>query len=195
MSLPAIVTASLWLAWLAYWGVAARGAKPILRRESAGSRALHVGPLFICALLLVEPRIVMPSVLVRRFLPDQTLLRWVGVAVVAGGLSFAVWARRHLAGNWSGAVVLKAGHSLVRSGPYALVRHPIYAGLLLAVLGSALELGELRGLLALACAVVSVTSRVLAEDALMAATFGAEYREYRQRTPALLPFSNLTTHP
>jgi len=70
--------------------------------------------------------------------PQTPISFWSGAALVAIGLIFAGWARAHLAGNWSGTVTLKQDHSLTRSGPYRLARHPIYTGLLLAILGSAL---------------------------------------------------------
>ncbi|MFI4997345.1 MAG: methyltransferase family protein [Hyphomicrobiales bacterium] len=183
----AIIVAALWLSWLVYWFVAARTAKTTLRRETPWARALHVGPLLVCAILLSFPRF-WPPLLGRRFLPDEILLAWLGVALVACGLAFAVWARRHLGGNWSGAVALKTGHTLIRSGPYALVRHPIYSGLLLAILGSAVSIGEWRALIGFALALFALMNRVKAEDALMEQAFGAQYRDYRRVTPALLPF-------
>jgi protein-S-isoprenylcysteine O-methyltransferase Ste14 len=179
--------AVLWIGWLAYWGILARRAKATLRRETAVSRALHVGPLLLCGALLALPRIL-PAPLHDRFLPNDAIIHWLAVLATACGLAFAIWARRHLGGNWSGAVVLKADHRLIRSGPYRLVRHPIYAGLFVALLGSVVGIGEWRGLIGLALAAIAIISRVRAEDALMAETFGTEYEDYRRRTPAVLPF-------
>ncbi|MFI5013400.1 MAG: methyltransferase family protein [Hyphomicrobiales bacterium] len=178
---------ALWAAWALYWFVVARDVKATLRRETPAARLLHVGPLLICAVLFVAPRIL-PAALDRRFLPSAFLLSWIGSLMVAAGLAFAVWARRHLGRNWSGAVALKREHALIRSGPYRFVRHPIYAGLLLAILGSAVAFGEWRGLLGLAFAFIAIIHRVRAEDALMSETFGEEYRDYRRHTKALLPF-------
>ena len=70
--------------------------------------------------------------------------------MVAAGLAFAVWARVYLGRNWSGTVTVKQDHELIRSGPYGFVRHPIYTGLLLAMLGTAIAIGEWRGLVAFA---------------------------------------------
>jgi protein-S-isoprenylcysteine O-methyltransferase Ste14 len=185
--IAAFIVAGLWLSWLVYWLVAARTAKATLRRETPWARALHVGPLFLCAILLSFPRLAPPP-LGRRFLPDDILLAWLGVALVACGLAFAIWARQHLGGNWSGTVALKSGHTLIRSGPYALVRHPIYSGLLLAILGSVVRIGEWRTLIGFALALFAIMNRVKAEDALMQQAFGAQYRDYWRGTPALLPF-------
>ena len=181
------VLAALWVGWFLYWLLEARNAKPTLRRETALERAFHVGPLIVCAVLLASPSLL-PRSLDRGFPPDDLLLRWVGLALTGCGIAFAVWARRHLGGNWSSVVALKAGHALIRSGPYRLVRHPIYAGLLLAILGTVVVIGEWRGLIGLGFALFAIVNRARAEDALMEQTFGEEYREYRRRTPALPPF-------
>ncbi len=185
--LPGALVALLWLSWLLYWGIAARGVKVNLRKETAASRILHVGPLVLCGVFLSVPGILSPW-FDRRFLPDAAATHWLGVVVVACGLGFAIWARRHLAGNWSGSVALKAGHDLIRSGPYRFVRHPIYAGLLAAIFGSVIEIGRWRGLVGLAFAIFAIAGRIRAEDALMQDTFGDEYLAYRRLTPALLPF-------
>ena len=67
-----------------------------------------------------------------------------GVLGCVLGLLVTIWARRTLAGNWSSDVTFKQGHELMRSGPYRFVRHPIYTGLLVMGLGSAIEIGRLR---------------------------------------------------
>jgi len=80
----------------------------------------------LAAILLVEPR-SLPAVLRERVLPPELASLALGAVVVAAGLGFAVWARRHLGRNWSAAVTLKKDHALIRTGPYRYVRHPIYA--------------------------------------------------------------------
>ena len=185
--LPGAIVAVLWLSWLAYWGIAALGAKTTLREETPGSRLFHVGPLLLCGLFLSVPGILTPT-FDHRFLPDDAVAHWLAVLVVACGLGFAIWARVHLGGNWSGSVALKAGHDLVRSGPYRFVRHPIYTGLLVAILGSVIEIGAWRALVGFTCALLAIAGRVRAEDALMQEIFGDEYLAYRRRTAALLPF-------
>lgn len=109
-----------------------------------------------------------------------------GVVLLAAGLGFSVWARRHLGRNWSAQVVVKEGHSLVRTGPYRYVRHPIYTGILLAFLGTVVTIGEWRGVLALLCALVSFAVKSRLEEARMRETF-PEYREYERETAALVP--------
>lgn len=177
----------LWVAWGVYWSVAARDVKVTLRPTTFSARLLHAGPLVICALLFLVPRVV-PEGLDRRFLPQSQVVEAIGTVMVAVGLAFAVWARHHLGPNWSSVVELKRDHVLIQSGPYRVVRHPIYTGLLLGLLGSCVALGEWRGLLGSVLAFTAILLRVRAEDALMARSFGETYRIYRRETPALVPY-------
>jgi protein-S-isoprenylcysteine O-methyltransferase Ste14 len=109
-----------------------------------------------------------------------------GAVIAASGLGFAVWARRHLGEYWSGAITLKEGHRLIRSGPYALVRHPIYSGIIFATLGTAIALDQYRGLLALAIIVESLVRKLRTEEAWLTQEFGGEYLQYKREVRALL---------
>ena len=97
-----------------------------------------------------------------RFLPDTMIVYLLGLLMVVAGLAFAIWARVHLGRNWSGTVTVKENHELIRSGPYAIVRHPIYTGLLLAVLGTAIVFGEWRGLLAFCFLTIALSAQTAA---------------------------------
>ena len=125
--------------------------------------------------------------LAARFLPRVAGWFWLGLVLVALGLAFSVAARIWLGRNWSSMVTLKRDHELIRSGPYRWVRHPIYTGLLLAVLGSAIALGEWRGLIALALIIAAFLRKISIEERFLAPQFGAAYRGYRDEVPALLP--------
>jgi protein-S-isoprenylcysteine O-methyltransferase Ste14 len=183
----ALLIPALWAMWGVYWAIASAFAKPVRRRESAASRASHVVPLVAGAALLASWRLAGPT-LDARFLPHGLAWFWLGTAMVVAGLLFAVAARRHLGGNWSGIVTLKQDHTLTRSGPYRLVRHPIYTGLLLAVLGTAVAEGEWRGLVAFAAVLVAFLRKVRIEEQFMLEAFGEEYARYRREVPALLPW-------
>ena len=113
---------------------------------------------------------------------------WLGAVLTAAGLLFTVWARRHIGRNWSAIVTIKEGHEFIASGPYAIVRHPIYTGLLLAFTGSALALGESRGVLAVAIVAWSLWRKLRLEERWMQQHFGEAYQEYCRRVAALLPF-------
>lgn len=176
---------SLWLAWLAYWWISSRGAKANRRRESFTSRASHGLPLIVAAALMVHRPV---AFLAARVLPANLPLFVAGTAVVAIGLLFCVWARVHLGANWSASVTVKQGHELVRTGPYRLVRHPIYTGLLLALIGTALARGDIQGFAAVAIAGAAFWQKLRIEERWMQETFGDAYARYRAEVPALVPF-------
>ena len=123
-----------------------------------------------------------------RFLPVTAIWPRIGLALTILGLGFAVWARIHLGRFWSGAVTLKENHELIRSGPYAFVRHPIYTGLLTAAAGTALARGTLAALLGLVAIGVACWLKIRAEEKLLTNHFGDTYLEYRRQVPALIPF-------
>ena len=176
---------AMWLAWAVFWAVAAHHTKPARWRESVGSRTLHAAPLLACAALLAEPR-WLPPILSARVAPAGPLFSLLGAVIVATGLGFAVWARAHLGRNWSGIVTVKEGQALVRTGPYRAVRHPIYTGLLLALTGTAMAIGEWRGVLAVIFALIGFLWKIHVEEKCMRENF-PEYRQYRRQTVALIP--------
>jgi protein-S-isoprenylcysteine O-methyltransferase Ste14 len=178
----------LWLAWAAYWWIGSRNVKQTQREESLLSRWGHLGPLVVAGGLLAV-RHTGIDVLDTRLpgLPIVLALP-LGALLTAAGLAFATWARRHIGRNWSATVTLKAGHELVTSGPYALVRHPIYTGLLLALSGSALAGDRWSGLLATLIALVSLWRKLRLEERWMRERFGAQYDAYARQVKALVPF-------
>jgi protein-S-isoprenylcysteine O-methyltransferase Ste14 len=119
---------AMWLSWAIYWFWAARHAKATERREPIASRLLHIVPLLVAVWLLWGGRVSV-AFLNERLFPWAPWEFWIGALVTAPGLLFTVWARIHLGRNWSGTVTIKQGHELIETGPYALVRHPIYTGL------------------------------------------------------------------
>lgn len=177
---------TLWLAWVIYWIVAARRVKPVVWRESRLSRASHHLPLLVAFGLLALPS--MPGWLGAQWLEQSWILLAVGAGLVVAGLLFSVWARVVLGGNWSGTVTLKQGHEIVRRGPYRWIRHPIYTGLLLAFCGSALALGQWRGLIGLALLFAAYWRKIHLEERRLEQHFGAAYADYRRRSWALIPF-------
>jgi len=178
---------ALWYLWLAGWIISALRTKRVLRAESIASRLSHLIPLGLGIALLVSRRLAGPWLATRLY--SQTVWTfWSGAALVAFGLGFAVWARVHLAGNWSGTVTLKQDHSLTRSGPYRLARHPIYTGILLAILGSAIAEAEWRGYAAFALIILAFLRKIAIEERFLTAQFGDAYARYRAEVPALIPW-------
>ena len=153
---------------LAGYGVQQQGDP---RREPLSARLLHVVPLVVAGVLIGVRD--MPWPLMLRVWPRSLSLYWLGVALVAAGLAFAVWARVHLGRNWSGSVTVKEAHELIRTGPYGYVRHPIYTGLIAAMLGTVIASGTVRALLALVIVVVSLLRKLRTEEAFMRETFPA----------------------
>lgn len=180
------VIAALWIAWLVYWLVASRNVKATRWRESGASQMVS-RVLFALAVLCSALPQRMPPVLRGRLFPPSPVLSALGAALVAAGLLVAVWARRHLGRNWSATITLKEDHALIRTGPYAYVRHPIYTGVLVGLVGTAIAIGEWRGVLAVACALGAIVWRVHVEERELRGIF-PHYDEYRRETAALVPF-------
>ena len=160
-----------------------RGAK---QRESLFTRLPHLAAMIVALILLLERRAHFGP-LERRFLPNFQTGIWIGIGVTACGMALAIWARSHLGANWSAAITIRTSHSLVSTGPYARLRHPIYSGLLFAFTGTALARGEWRGLLALAIALIVWSIKARKEESWLRDEFGAQFEEYSQRTGFLLP--------
>jgi protein-S-isoprenylcysteine O-methyltransferase Ste14 len=189
-SLYDLPLALLWLAWLAYWIIAARNVKPTRRRESLVSRLMTIVLTALAAALLAV-RGQKLTWLHARFLPQTMIGYWLGLLMVVLGLAFAVWARAHLGRNWSGTVTVKEDHELIRTGPYGIVRHPIYTGLLFAILGSTVAFGEWRGLLAFGLLTIAFLFKLRREERFMSESFPNDYARYRVEVPALIPFIHI----
>jgi len=178
---------ALWIFWLAYWVVVARATHETRRREGFGSRLSHYGPLIAGGLCLGVPNIL-GAALEQPFRTATLTWLLLANALVVIGLGFSALARVWLGRNWSAEVTVKQGHELVRSGPYALVRHPIYTGLLLALTGTALMIGKWRALIGLVLLVVALLRKLTIEERFMTEQFGEAYVHYRAEVPALIPF-------
>lgn len=186
--MPALLIPVLWLLWLGYWLLRARDNKASLRREDRRARAGRLLFMATAGLLLMLPAPLRHGLLGHPLWPVSLGLAWAGCALTAAGLGFAVWARLHLGRNWSGTVTIKQDHELIRSGPYGLSRHPIYTGLLTALLGSALASGHAGSLLALLLIGVVLGGKMRLEERWMEEIFGEQYRRYRAEVKAIIPF-------
>ena len=186
MITPVKVSMALWLGWLAFWLIAARSTATTVARQAVAARLAHLVFVWAGAALLFGH----PHQLVTWYqpiVPGDAWVRWGGVVLVVLGIGFTVWARVHLGRFWSATVTLKAEHALIRSGPYALSRHPIYTGLLLALVGTAISRGTSADAAGLVLIVLGVLLKIRQEEALLLAHFGTAYRAYRQEVPMLIP--------
>jgi len=172
-----VVIAVIWVVFWIGWLVAAATAKESVGPRRCGVRSFSA----IAAFLLI------------RFghfggLGTQSpVLGAIGAVVFATGLALAVWARVYLGRNWGMPMTQRAEPELVTSGPYAAVRHPIYTGVLLALLGGSIAINVIGIVLVLVLGANFYYS-ALVEERNMAASFPSEYPEYQARTKMMLPF-------
>jgi protein-S-isoprenylcysteine O-methyltransferase Ste14 len=171
----------------AVWLFGLLSAKPTARTQSSGSRLLEMG-LTILAFCLVFTPYFQSGWRALNFVPNSDLAGAIGLLLVLLGVAFSIWARLVLGGNWSSAVTVKQGHTLICRGPYTIVRHPIYTGLLFALLGVAIIVGQVRGLLGVGVLALAYWLKLRMEERFMLEQFGADYRRYQERVKALIPY-------
>ena len=175
-----------WSVFLVYWAITAVGTKPSVKRESVCGRAPQMVLVVLGAVLVF--RSDTPFELLRqRFVPRHPLLAGSGVLLTWLGIAIAIWARYHIGQNWSGRVTLKEDHQLIRTGPYARMRHPIYSGIALALLGTAMVIGEWRALIGVLLITSAHILKARKEEAWLGARFGKAYEDYRNVSGFLLP--------
>ena len=185
MITPGNVIAALWLVWLLGWLLAAAWTASTVAEQSVGARLAHSVFIWAGAALLFMRGDY--GILLGAIIPRASWISWLGVALVAAGLGFAGWARMHLGRLWSGSVTLREGHAIVQTGPYGMARHPIYTGLLLALIGTVLTHGTVAALAGFLLILVGVILKIRQEESLMLEHFGADYQAYRRNVPALIP--------
>jgi protein-S-isoprenylcysteine O-methyltransferase Ste14 len=178
MTAPQLIIVVLWLTFWAYWGLSAT-------RSKAGTRSWRGMPLR--ALLGIAVILLFGVVNSRSLEVHGGVLPVIGIVFVACGLGFAVWARLHIGRNWGMPMTIKEEPELVTSGPYRLVRHPIYTGILTAVVGTALAVNLLVLAVAAVLAIFFVYSATV-EERNLGAIFPRAYPAYRARTKMLIPF-------
>ena len=177
----------VWIAFIVYWRIKAAKTKTTQRHEPAARGILRALAFVFVIVLLSTPRIPLPW-LYHQLWATGLWPFCIGATITVAGLLFAIWARQHLASNWSSAVTLKQDHELIMRGPYRFVRHPIYTGLLLMLGGTTLISGRLGAIAGLASGFLGLWIKLRQEEALMMRHFPADYRKYKANSKALLPF-------
>jgi protein-S-isoprenylcysteine O-methyltransferase Ste14 len=180
-------TSLLWLLLSAVWLGSLPFVKPTLHRSTRSSRIQHL-ILFAAGLYLLFGTSSTSDWLNQPLWKVTLPIAFVGLSLTLCGVAFGIWARLTLGENWSGTPTIKQNHTLILRGPYRIVRHPIYTGLLVAFLGSAVERGLVRNLLAVPVCAVALWIKSTVEEDFMEHRFGAEYLRYRARVSALVPF-------
>jgi protein-S-isoprenylcysteine O-methyltransferase Ste14 len=176
-----------WMALIVVWVVGALRTKRTIQSQSRGSQLLYTVILIAGVCLIFAKQSGIPW-LDHQLYPVTVPIALVGLLAVLMGVAFSVWARLMLGGNWSNRVTVKENHTLVRTGPYRIVRHPIYSGILLGMLGSALQRGGIRCFVGVLICGFSFWLKTRAEERFMVQSFGEQYLQYRHRVKALAPF-------
>lgn len=184
---PDLYVQAAWIVAGTIWAVAAIKAKRTVRIEKRGSRMGHVLPLAVALALIFSSKLRIGPLAWRAF-PVSWISGILGLIFTIGGVGFAIWARWFLGGNWSSMVTIKQDHTLIRTGPYAVVRHPIYAGLLLAMLGTAIAFDEFGAFLGVVLALATWLAKARIEESFLLSQFGEAYVQYRQCVKTLIPF-------
>jgi protein-S-isoprenylcysteine O-methyltransferase len=176
-----------WIAAAVVWLVGGFLTKTTVRSQSASSRLLEILPMAVVFLLFFVNQSLLEWTSVR-FVPATFGWQSLGAAMTVAGVIVAMWSRFYIGRNWSAQVTVKEDHELIRSGPYSVVRHPIYSGFLLDILGTAIYVGQLRGLLAVLLAALAWKIKSMREETFMEDQFGEQYVQYRREVKALVPF-------
>jgi protein-S-isoprenylcysteine O-methyltransferase Ste14 len=180
---------AFWLVFIGYWLISATGAKKRVRGSSWRAGAWFRAALVIGAFQLQRLPVFqkLSHSLHLGVASSNPVTGLIGIILCAMGITFAIWARRHLGKNWGMPMSLQEGHELITTGPYTRVRHPIYTGILLAMLGSALAVGAAWFLpFTIFCAYFVYSAKT--EEKLMMQQFPNEYPSYKARTKMLVPF-------
>ncbi len=186
MSLTSVkIVQGCWILLFAAWVALAFTAKRNRERDPLPSQ-LRYRILTVLAYVLMFTPYLWRGVLGKTWIPAGRM-EAAGAALTVAGVALALWARLSIGRNWSGIVTLKEDHRLIRSGPYAWVRHPIYTGIIVAMAGTALVNRRWAGLLAVVTITMAFFMKSRIEEQLMKRTFGSEYDLYRQHTGAFLP--------
>jgi protein-S-isoprenylcysteine O-methyltransferase Ste14 len=185
---PYSLMLGVWLVWWLSWMAAAMWASPATARLSLRDEARHRVFMTAGVVLLLLPLGWLSALYVQLWVLPVAV-DWLLVALAVLGFAFCWWARVHLGTLWSGTVTRKEGHRIVDTGPYGLVRHPIYTGILTAALATALLRGSVLAIAGFALIVVSLTIKARMEEQFLREQLGPDaYDGYRTRTPMLVPF-------
>ncbi len=184
---PTQLLALIWLAWLASWVAASfwsgQTKKHVMTLDSARYRA----PILIGAILFTP--------FTARVLGERPLWQfgnagvYVLAAITIGGIAFTWWGRIHLGRFWSNAITHKEGHRVIDTGPYALVRHPIYTGLITGMLATGIAVGTISAMLGSVLISIGMWQKARMEEGFLTTELGADaYGAYCRRVPMLIPF-------
>jgi protein-S-isoprenylcysteine O-methyltransferase Ste14 len=180
------IISDCWIIFAVIWMVAAFWTKQSVYKQRRG--LLRYSLLLVVGAYLILKGPHLSDSLDLRIIPHIDAIAWTGVALCVAGLLFCIWARFTLGRNWSGVVTFKGGHELITRGPYAIVRHPIYTGILTMIVGTVIVFGHVAGIVALPVVFWGLWIKLRYEEKLMLEKFPEGYTAYQRRVKRLIPF-------
>ncbi|MFI4973945.1 MAG: methyltransferase family protein [Caulobacterales bacterium] len=184
-----------WAAWVLSWFVASVWSRRTVARPGWIGAVAHYIPTVFGALLLFSRQSDYDTstlgLMERRLWHVGAPLGWLLFALAVASFTFTWWARLWLGSLWSSTVTRKTGHRVVDTGPYRLVRHPIYTGLIAAGFFTALEIGTMLALIGAAVMSLGWWMKARVEERFLTQELGPDYADYRRRTAMLVPFLKL----
>ena len=181
------ITSICWVIFWVYWSFGSRRRHPSKRKVALTFTVVNTSLLYLGFLLIWLGRGI-SGPLGLLVIPQSTLIAVTGTAFTIIGVVFAIWSRLSLKKNWSGVVVITEGQQLIRGGPYAIVRHPIYTGMLLALLGTMLVASTIGSLLGFFLTILSLWQKAAIEEQFLQVEFGEQYTQYQREVKFLIPF-------
>ena len=152
-----------WAVFWIYWSFAAHQRRPAKRKVARTFTVTNTGLLYLGFLLVWAGRSV-PRSLDLLIVPQSILIDVMGTVFAVAGVAFAIWSRQSLRNNWSGVVAITDGQQLIHRGPYAIVRPPIYTGMLLALFGTTLIAATVGSLLGFVLAILSLWQKLVSRN-------------------------------
>jgi len=185
MGITDLVLAGIWIVFWAYWFVTAFLMRSSYKRMQSSGSVLLLIILVVAIWSIVMELGPSPAM---HFIPKNTGTELAGLSITILGLAVAIWARVHLGRYWSARPGIKQDHQLIRTGPYRLVRNPIYTGLLIGYAGTAIFIGELWAFIIVILLFIAFLGKIRAEEKFLLEEFGDVYEEYRREVKSLIPF-------
>lgn len=182
------LVAGIWIVFFALIFLPAVRERAPVERSSSRYLPRSVAVAVFAMILVILVSIFAPVALASRIVPDTLLFGMAGLFLIVSGLGFSAWARHHLGRYWSSMVQIKVGHRLITTGPYRIVRNPMYTGILIAFCGTAIAIGEMFAFVALLIGLVSIWVKIQSEEEILTEKFGEEYLQYKREVKALIPF-------
>jgi len=179
-----LASGAIWIVMIVYWNISAGKIAPTKSTEDAKSNIRRQQLLNLAILMLFVP----VPVLTRQFLPPTRTTIVTGFSIQVGSALFYFWTKQYLGRFWSSAVAIMKDHQLVRTGPYRLIRHPLYTAMLGMFAGTAIVSGQYHALIGVALGVYAYWSKIRIEERALGEAFGAEYADYKRHSRALIPW-------